>query len=460
MRGRDTEKSNRQSSAPTRLHYTREMRVPGRYSLASLGWKSFEDLCRQILRVVLGETVVGFGGGGDGGRDAFYTGQPAGRLKEQLGPATFIVQCKHTSQKAASLALSTVAPELPKLKALAGRHKPVSYVLLTNRRVTAESETEIRKAVLAVPGVENILILNEEWIEDTIDAEPRLLRLVPRLYGVGDLTQILSFPLERQSRALLDALLPTLTTFVPTDSYRSAEKLLTQGGMVVLVGPPASGKSTIAANLCAVWAAQTANLRALKLDKAEHFTQAWSPDDPKCIYWVDDIFGETTLDDDLLREWSRCLTRLEVAVRRGAMVVVGTRDYILNAAEERLKTDKAQLLRDLSIRVQVDNLKSAERRRILYNHVKHGDLSAERKKALKGFLPELAELPSFTSGACEASGAREVSPQPRLHSRRAAKLLRQPSGVLHRRNGRARACRDGRPHRVFAAQQRAPGPCP
>jgi len=353
-------------------------------------------MCRQILRVVLGETVVGFGGGGDGGRDGFYTGVPAGALKEQYGPSTFIVQCKHTSQKASSLVLSTIAPELPKLRALAAQHKPVTYIVLTNRRLTAESETEIRTAIRAIPGVENLLILNEEWIEGTIDAEPRLLRLVPRLYGIGDLSQILSFPLERQSRALFDALLPTLTTFVPTDSYRTAEKLLTEGGMVVLVGPPASGKSTIAANLCAVWAAQTKDLRAFKLDKAEHFTQTWSADDSRCIYWVDDIFGETTLDDELLRDWSRCLNRLDAAVRNGAMVVVGTRDYILKAAEERLKADKAQLLRDASIRVQVDNLQSPERRRILYNHVKHGDLTTATKSSLKRFLPDLAELRSFT----------------------------------------------------------------
>ena len=372
------------------------MRITGRYNLASLGWKSFEDLCRHILRVVLGETVVGFGAGGDGGRDSFYTGTPTGKLKLQFGGApTILLQFKHTSEKAGSLTPSLVSPEIPKLTALAAS-KLVTYVLMTNRRLTADSESEIRKAVLAVPGVQNLLILNEQWIEYTIDAEPRLLRLVPRLYGVGDLTQILAFPLERQSRALLDALLPSLATFVPTDSYRSAERLLTERGMVVLVGPPASGKSTIAANLCAIWAAQTEGLRAFKLDKAEHFVQAWSPDDPKSIYWVDDIFGETTLDGDLLRDWSRCLSRIEAAVRKGAMVVVGTRDYILKAAEDRLKVERAQILRDASIQVRVDNLTSAERRRILYNHVKHGDLPTETKARLKPLLPRASELPSFT----------------------------------------------------------------
>jgi hypothetical protein len=306
------------------------MGLRGRYGLARLGWKSFEDVCLEILRVVLGETVVGFGPGGDSGRDGFFKGRLTGKLKGQLGDGTWILQCKHTSQDG-SLTPSRTEAEIPKLKELVKAEGSLHYALMTNRNVTEKSEQEIRTQLASIPGIASVTILGESWIEDAIDREPRLLRLVPRLYGIGDLTQILAFPLEQQSRALFEEMGATLATFVPTESYRQAERLLTERGMVVLVGPPAAGKSTIAANLCAVWVAQTEGMRLFKLDRAEHFTRSWSPDDPRCIFWVDDVFGETTLDEDLLRDWSSCLGKLDAAARRGARVILGTRDYILAA---------------------------------------------------------------------------------------------------------------------------------
>ncbi len=370
------------------------MRTAGRYNLRQLGWKSFEDLGHQILRVVLGETVIAAAPGGDGGRDAFYQGVASERFRAQFGDGRFVVQFKHTSAKDGSLSVSTIEPELPKLAKL-GRDGPFRYVLITNRTMSMPTERDVRSRLESTPGIVSVTVLDETWIEHTIDSEPRLLRLVPRLYGIGDLTQILSFGLEQQSLALFDALRQSLAVFVPTQSYRDAERLLTERGMVVLVGAPASGKSTIAANMCAVFSAQQ-GFRALKLDQPDHFVRAWSPQDPRTIYWVDDIFGETTLDDVLLRSWSSCLTRIDAAVRSGAKVVVSTRDYILRAAEQRLKDDKVRLLRDASVRVNVDNLQHAERSQILYNHVKHGDLTPEQKGRLKQFLPTIAALPSFT----------------------------------------------------------------
>lgn len=371
-------------------------RTPGRYNLHRLGWSAFEDLCMQVMRVVLGETCTRFRLGPDGGRDGWFNGQAAAQLvaQNQL-TGSFVVQCKHTSLSHDALNKNHLKIEIEKVTQIAAT-TPCHYILMTNRQVSAPSEAAIRHAFEAVTGLGHCLVLSETWIEDTLDAHPRLLRLVPRLYGIGDLSQILSFVIQQQTSAVLEDLARPLRTYVPTESYRHAERALHDHGFVVLVGPPASGKSAIAANLCMVNLAQDANVRVLRIEHADQFKSTWSPEDTHTIYWVDDVFGETTLDDSRVREWSAALDKVEAARRRTARIIFCTRDYILAAAERKLKRTKADLINDARVRVDVTALSEAERDAILYNHIKDGDISREQKKRLKKHLSGLARLRSFS----------------------------------------------------------------
>ncbi len=381
-------------------------RSPGRYNLHRLGWTAFEDVCMQIMRVVLGETCTRFRPGADGGRDGWFQGVAASNFvnQENLSGA-FVIQCKHTSLAHAPLDVANLKKEIEKVRALAAKH-PCHYVLMTNRQVTAQAEEKIRTAIEALPGVGRCLVLAETWIEDTIDAHPRLLRMVPRLYGIGDLSQIVSFVLQEQTRAVLEDLAVPLRTFVPTDSYRRAERALHDRRFVVLVGPPASGKSAIAANLCLVNLAQNVDVRVLRIEQADQFKSTWSPADSKMIYWVDDVFGETTLDEQRLREWAAALDKVEAARKRSARIVFCTRDYILSAAERKLKRSKADFISDSRVRVEVTALSTDEREGILYNHIKDGDITKDQKRALKKHLPMLARLGSFSPELARRLGSK------------------------------------------------------
>lgn len=348
------------------------------------------------MRGVLGETCTRFRPGPDGGRDGWFSGQASALLVSQNRfSEKFVVQCKHTSLSHEALGKGDLKKEIEKVTRLAAK-SPLNYVLMTNRQVTAPAEKGIRETFESIKGVRHCLVLSETWIEDTLDAHPRLLRLVPRLYGIGDLSQILSFVIEQQTLAVLEDLAPSLRTYVPTESYRHAEHALHNHGFVVLVGPPASGKSAIAANLCMVNLAQDTNTRVLRIEHAEQFKSTWSPADVNTIYWVDDVFGETTLDEDRLREWAAALEKVEAARRRKARIIFCTRDYILTAVEQKLKRTKAELINDARVRVDVTALSDAERDAILYNHIKEGDIGREQKKSLKKHLSALARLPSFS----------------------------------------------------------------
>jgi hypothetical protein len=381
-------------------------RASGRYNLHRLGWNAFEDLCMQIMRVVLGETCTRFVPGRDQGRDGWFRGNATQRLASQNQlSGDFVIQCKHTSTVHHPLDAEQLKKEVEKVKAIAA-NAPCHYLLMTNRQITAQRESAIRAAFEATEGVGTCLILGEAWIEDTVDSSPRLLRVAPRLYGIGDLSQILSSVIQQQSAALLEDLTDSLRTFVPTDSYRRAEKALHDHGFVVLVGPPASGKSAIAANLCMVSIAQDADVRVLRIEDADQFKSTWSPADKNTIYWVDDVFGETTLDDGRLREWAAALEKVEAARKRGARILFCTRDYILTAAERRLKKSKAEVVNDARVRVDVTSLSESEKAAILYNHIKHGDLTTEQKQSLKPHLSGLAPLSSFTPELARRLGSQ------------------------------------------------------
>jgi Novel STAND NTPase 3/Restriction endonuclease len=384
-------------------------RTPGRYHLHRLGWSAFEDLCLQIMRVALGETCARFRPGPDGGRDGWFQGRSAGLLVTQNRlDGNFIVQCKHTSRPCDALGNRDLKKETEKLQKIA-KMTPCHYILMTNRQVSAQGEAAIRETIEAISGVGRCLVLSESWIEDTIDAYPRLLRLVPRLYGIGDLSQILSYTIERQTMAIIEDLSHSLRAFVPTDSYRRAELALHSHRFVVLIGPPASGKSAIAANLCMVSVAQDTEVRVMRIEHAEQFKSTWSPADAKTIYWVDDVFGETTLDEGRLREWSAALEKVEAARRRGAQIIFCTRDYILSAAERRLKKSKAEIINDARIRVDVTALTPDERDAILYNYIKDGDISGDQKRSLKKYLPMLARLASFSPELARRLGNRRFN---------------------------------------------------
>ncbi len=370
-------------------------RNPGRYNLHRLGWAAFEDLCMQVMRVILGETCTRYRPGPDAGRDGWFRGNASNRLVAECNlNGNFVIQCKHTSLQHEPLQISLLNSEIAKIEKIAAV-EPCHYLLMTNRQVSAISDQNIREKFESIAGVKSCWVFSETWIEDTIDAHPRLLRLVPRLYGIGDLSQIISSTIQQQTEAIIEDLMPSFRTFVPTESYRKADTTLNEHGFVVLVGPPASGKSAIAANLCMVTAAQDGTVRVLRIEQADQFKETWSPHDPNTIYWVDDVFGETTLDDRRLKEWSTALEKVEAARKRGARIIFCTRDYILAAAEQKLKKSRLEIVNDARVRVDVTALSTTEKESILYNHIKEGDISSEQKGKLKSHLEYVAGLSSF-----------------------------------------------------------------
>ena len=98
------------------------------------------------------------------------------------------------------------------------------YVLMTNAGVSGKQEAQIKKQLIEA-GVKHVLIYGATWIEDQIRESTRLRMLVPRVYGLGDLSQILDERAYAQARAVLESLREDLAKVVITDSYRKARAI-------------------------------------------------------------------------------------------------------------------------------------------------------------------------------------------------------------------------------------------
>ena len=90
------------------------------------------------------------------------------------------------------------------------------------------------------------MVLDGQWVCDTIAAHRELRLFVPRVYGLGDLSQILDERAYAQASVLMDAARDQVATFVITEPYRKAAQALQDHGFVLLLGEPAVGKSVIA----------------------------------------------------------------------------------------------------------------------------------------------------------------------------------------------------------------------
>ncbi|GHB75624.1 hypothetical protein GCM10010377_77530 [Streptomyces viridiviolaceus] len=402
------------------------------FALHTLGWRAFQDLCAAVLREVWAQSVHTFADSNDGGRDGAFYGtwqQPPDPIGVQDVPdGPFVLQCKHTTKADTTLTPSELSDEFAKAQALVDQDLCGSYVLLTNARVSGTSGAAIRRRLLDA-GVGYALILDGRWICDTIATHQRLRTFVPRVYGLGDLSQIFDERAYTQAQALLDYLRDELATFVVTDAYRRAAQAVEEHGFVLLLGEPGVGKSVIAATLAMTaldaWGCLTVNAH-----DADELVRHWNPHEPNQFFWIDDAFGTVRHERHLTDDWSRHMRQIMAAIRGGAKVVLTSRDYIYRDARPYLKESAHPLLHEQQVVIDVAQLPAHERRQILYNHIKLGDQPNGVRSAMKPHLHAAADTEPFYPEVAKRLGQQAFTHHLELNSRGLTDFMARPSDFL------------------------------
>lgn len=392
------------------------------YDLTQLGWKAFQDLACAVVAEVLKRPVQTFLGSNDGGRDGAFLGTWIG---DDGGKAKSTLQCKFISKPGATLTLASLKEELPKAARLTEQGLAQDYVILTNAGVSGDADAQICQAFEAI-GVKTCRVLGGPWIVQQLTENTRLRMLVPRVYGIGDLSHIITGHGYKQAKAILDSMGSDLSCFVPTEAYRQALKALHEHGFVILLGDPASGKSTIAAIL-ALGALDNGCLGALKINAPDQIN-LWHPGE-KQFLWVDDAFGPNQFDAGRMSRWNGELGALRAAVEGGARIVFTSRNYIWEAARPHLKTSAFPPLKESQVVVNVHALTEDERAQMLYNHVRRAQPQNIRKR-LKPFLPGVAASKAFIPETARRLGDPLFTAKLAFTEERLTRLVEHPVEFL------------------------------
>jgi hypothetical protein len=264
---------------------------------------------------------------------------------------------------------------------------------MTNAGVSGAAAEDI-KTLFKHVGVKQVRSFGSTWICQQIRDNKRLRMLVPRLYGLGDLSQILDERAYSQAKALLESLKDDLSKVVLTNAYRKAADALNQHGFVLLIGEPAAGKSTIASML-SIGALDQWGASTLKLDTADKVIERWNPDEPSQFFWIDDAFGVTQYESFLVHGWNHVFSQIRAMLGKGAKIVMTSRDYIYNRARKDLKESAFPILQESQVVIDVRDLSTEEKQQILYNHIKLGKQDKAFRQAIKPHLHSIASLDRY-----------------------------------------------------------------
>lgn len=279
------------------------------------------------------------------------------------------------------------------MRKLAAKGLCDSYVLMTNAGLAGTRAEDI-EAMFTRAGAKQVLVLGATWINQQIRENKRLRMLVPRVYGLGDLSQILDGRAYTQAKAILETMREDLAKVVVTEAYQKAATALDKHSFVLLIGEPAAGKTTIASML-AMAALDQWKASLLKLDDPASVAERWNPDEPSQFFWLDDAFGVMQYEDSLVHGWNHVLPQIKPMLRKGAKIVMTSRDYIYIRARRDLKESAFPLLKEGQVVIDVHALSTAEKRQILYNHLKLGRQPRSFLCAIKPYLESVADHERF-----------------------------------------------------------------
>ena len=358
------------------------------YRLHTMGSGSFQDLGITIVEDMIDRPIQIFSPTHDKGIDGIFDGT----IDNLNTKVRSIIQCKHTSNSVENLILSNISNELLKVKRLIEQIPIGDYILVTNHNVSGKANLEIEEAFHNI-GVQKCRIWGNEWINKYIHSNSKLRMKIPRLYGLGDLSNILDERAYKQTKMILESERQELDKFVPTEAFRKSLKSIAENKFVLILGEPMSGKSTIKSCL-AISAIDNWECEPIIASKPSEIKDHQNPDE-KQIFLVDDAWGITQYRDGSAEEWNDILTLMNSAIKKNTRFILTSRDYIWNSAKGRLKKGKFSLFDDSRVIIEVQNLTEFERAQMLYFHLKLGNQAKSFKTDAKEHLPAIVNSNIF-----------------------------------------------------------------
>ena len=371
-----------------------------KYRIGALGWYNFETLVQTLLKGLIGPGVTSFGGSKDSGRDATFRGTASFPNKQTQWQGYWVFQVKYADfeEQGVRAARTELKNTFRKeLNSILTRHqtRPDNYILITNIPLTGGNRDELKAIAQKATFQGNFCSIDGKETCQFLDLFPQVRRSYPQLLGLADLDKIVNHELYERSEAYVRQWQPRLATFVCTPQYVEAIATLKNHHFVVLDGPPEAGKSTIAAALALMYAAD-----GFEIVDVRDPGQIFQVYDQGCsqLFVADDAVGSISFDPSLTDQWSRDLPGILKKLNAKHLLIWTARKYVLEEAISESRLGEA--IKDFpgvsEVLVEVGKLSPLQKAEILYNHAKQARLSKAARTLIRANASKIANHPDFT----------------------------------------------------------------
>jgi hypothetical protein len=345
------------------------------FDLSNLNDYEFECLCRDMMAKILNMPLYIFSRGVDNGVD----------ISDKSICPTIVIQAKHYCGSGYSKLKSSLKKENEKANKLA----PQKYYVFTSVSLTRKNKEEIA-AIFDnyIPDISYVIdkndidyFLSEEGNKDIVFENYKLwlgasnvLSLVNNQHVFIDCDELMA-DIEKQ-----------INFFVKTSSYKAALKQLSKDKVIIIVGAPGVGKSTISKMIVMYAASQNYSVRYVSSNDISTIKNTLSMDpDKKEIVLLDDFLGQhyVNIRDTQPSELKTLLSFVERS--KNKKLILNSRITILNEAIERFLVFK-NIIEDNEAKkylINLDDMPIEEKALIFYNHIYFNNLPDEYFRYIK-----------------------------------------------------------------------------
>lgn len=328
--------------------------------LSNLSDLDFEILTKDIMQKKLSQQLYRFIKGKDKGID----------ICDNTIKPNILIQAKHYQKSGVSKLISSLKNEIAKVKQL----NPKKYYISTSVELTRDKKTEIIKMFKPyMKDLSYILDLTEisDFLNDRENEEILHKHYKIWLAAFNILSFVQNNNIFIDCCELVNEILDEAHFYVETNAYRNVMNILSHNSVVIVVGVPGIGKSTISKMALLRYAHYGYEVRYASDNNIADIKRVLSQDpEKKEIVLLDDFLGQHYLELDNSQQ-NAVRTLISFIERQpNKKIIINSRITILNEARAKSipfesfvhKNEKKYL-------INIDDIDLFDKARILYNHL-------------------------------------------------------------------------------------------
>ncbi|NLB43272.1 MAG: hypothetical protein GX815_13675, partial [Clostridiales bacterium] len=351
------------------------------FDLSNLNDYEFEILCKDIMQDLLDEELFTFSRGVDAGVD----------ICDKEKTPTIIIQAKHYAGSTYSQLKSSLKKDVTKIQ----RHHPKKYFVCTSQSLTRKNKQEIIEMFDEfMPDISHVIDKNDinSFLEDEQNKDIVVKNYKLWLCASDVLSLVNNQNVFIDCSELMLDIEEQIKLFVETQAYHNAIKRLRQDNIIIIIGAPGVGKSTLSKMLLLYYADKNYKVRYVTNNNISEIKRSLnlSPN-KKEIVFLDDFLGQhyLNLKDSQPNELKTLISF--VTRSKSKKLILNSRVTILNEAAQAYLTFGEIMVRyeQNKYLLDLDEMSSLEKAKILYNHLYFNGLPQDylsQVKRNKGYL--------------------------------------------------------------------------